>query len=82
MRDLGSANGTWLNNEQLAPQARTLVRPGDRLKVGNVLTTLKLTNIAPIKDIPTTALNSNAAQPTAYNPPINPNYAATPIRYL
>ena len=76
VRDLGSANGTWLNNEQLAPQVRTLVRPGDRLKVGNVLTTLKLTNIAPIEDIPTTALSSNAAQPTVYNPPATPNYGA------
>ncbi len=76
VRDLGSANGTWLNNEQLAPQVRTLVRPGDRLKVGNVLTTLKLANVTPIEDIPTTALNNSAAQPTAYNPPVTPNYGA------
>ena len=93
IRDLGSANGTWLNNEQLAPQVQTLVRPGDRLRIGNVLTSLRAgTN----QDLPTTALDSNAAppdyntlsgnyaapmvNPPAYGQPNPPNYNAPPAR--
>lgn len=40
-RDLGSSNGTFVNDQRLQPYASKLIRPGDRLRVGNVLTLLE-----------------------------------------
>jgi hypothetical protein len=40
-RDLGSSNGTFINDQRLQPYASKLLRPGDRLRVGNVLTLLE-----------------------------------------
>ena len=35
--DLGSANGTYVNGEQLAPHVPRLLRQGDRVRMGRVV---------------------------------------------
>jgi serine/threonine protein kinase len=40
--DLGSANGTWLNNERLAPNVPTNWTPGQTIRVGDFQITLQL----------------------------------------
>jgi serine/threonine protein kinase len=40
--DLGSANGTWLNNERLAPNVATNWTPGQTIRVGDFQITLQL----------------------------------------
>jgi hypothetical protein len=41
VRDLGSSNGTFINDGRLVPNTDALVRPGDRLRIGNVVTLLE-----------------------------------------
>ncbi len=41
VRDLSSANGTFINDRRLPPNVPMLLRPGDRLRVGNVVTILE-----------------------------------------
>ncbi len=41
IRDLESANGTYINQRPLPGNAPTLLRPGDRLRIGNVVTLLE-----------------------------------------
>lgn len=73
VRDLDSANGTFLNNERLAPQTWLPVRPGDRLRIGNVITRLD----GDSTELPTTTINTNEAG-SAYNPTAVQNY---PVDY-
>ncbi len=40
VKDLGSSNGTYINNQRLVPHTPGLARPGDSLQIGNVLTYL------------------------------------------
>jgi serine/threonine protein kinase len=40
--DLGSANGTWLNNERLAPNVASNWTPGQTIRVGDFQITLQL----------------------------------------
>ncbi len=42
VRDLGSRNGTKLNNTILPPQTEVIVAPGNRLQLGNVVLRLQL----------------------------------------
>lgn len=46
VRDLGSSNGTFINDQRLQPYSSRLLRPGDRLRVGNVLTLLEESSLA------------------------------------
>jgi pSer/pThr/pTyr-binding forkhead associated (FHA) protein len=75
IRDLGSANGTFLNNDQLQPQVQVLVRPGDRLRIGNVLTQLRTITT----ELPTTALtpNDSATVGGAYATPTQAGYPSS-----
>lgn len=42
IEDLGSANGTFVNGRQLAPQAPTMLSSGDELKCGTLLMRVEL----------------------------------------
>jgi hypothetical protein len=54
LEDLGSSNGTWLGTRRLAPGAPHPVRPGDQLRLGDLV--LVVDTIAP----PATAAESTA----------------------
>jgi len=41
VRDLGSSNGTFVNQQRLAPGIQTLLKPGQELKIGNIVTILE-----------------------------------------
>ena len=66
VRDLGSANGTFINEQPVSNEQPVAVRPGDRLRVGNVVTLLE----AP-------ALNAAPNEPTLREKP-----SAIPTRPL
>ena len=53
-RDLGSSNGTFVNDQRLQPYTPKLLRPGDRLRVGNVLTLLEESSLASAGEIAAT----------------------------
>lgn len=55
VRDLGSSNGTFVNEQPLSVQAALLVKPGDHLRMGNVLTL--------VQDWPSIAVASNGERP-------------------
>jgi hypothetical protein len=42
--DLGSANGTWVDNQQIPPQAPTPISHGSGIRFGRVVTTFELLN--------------------------------------
>jgi pSer/pThr/pTyr-binding forkhead associated (FHA) protein len=42
LEDLGSTNGTFINEEPLGPQGRREVRDGDRIRFGGYTTVLKV----------------------------------------
>jgi hypothetical protein len=76
-RDLGSSNGTFINDQRLQPHAPRLLRPGDRLRVGNVLTLLEESSLAGRTPPPPADIQIPAARP---KPQINQapgNYAAS-----
>jgi hypothetical protein len=91
VRDLGSANGTFINERQLLPLSPTVLRPGERLRVGNVVTLLEA---GPLNQYnaatqvgaagPGYAPGPNAGQPQSPRgqlpptTPLNPDYAFEP----
>ena len=42
VKDLGSLNGTWLNDKRLAPYVSELLKDGDQLRLGKLLITVSL----------------------------------------
>ncbi len=93
VRDLGSSNGTFVNNQRLEPNLLTFVRPGEQLVIGNVQAiiepdvTLAISeeahyrnsaNYAPSSPPPIVAPPPDFRQP---QPPSNVNYAPSPSPY-
>ncbi len=64
VRDLGSANGTYINERPLQSLTPTMLRPGERLRVGNVVTLLEAWPVS----------NSYKATEAAYSPQSNYPY--------
>ncbi len=62
-RDLGSSNGTFVNDQRLQPYTPKLLRPGDRLRVGNVLTLLEESSLAGRTHTPLADIDIPAARP-------------------
>ena len=61
VRDLGSANGTFLNEQPVSVEQPVMIRPGDRLRIGNVLTLVE-----------SGAINSSPNQQTGQQLPATP----------
>lgn len=76
-RDLGSSNGTFVNDQRLQPYAPKLLRPGDRLRVGNVLTLLEETTLAGRTQAPPADIHIPAARPAPGASQDLEDYAAT-----
>lgn len=72
-RDLGSSNGTFINDQRLQPHSPRLLRPGDRLRVGNVLTLLEESSLAGRTPPSSVDIHIPAARPASQAPD---NYAA------
>lgn len=74
VRDLGSANGTFVNERPMLPLSPTLLRPGERLRLGNVVTLLEG---GPVGDHYNAATTLNAPRP-GYSPAPNPVQGQSP----
>lgn len=82
--DLGSTNGTFVNEQKLSPNAPYTLNPGDRIRIGDTTFTYEVTGAPPIPQTvygnagqgydPTVA----AASPYANNPGYLPTEAAAP----
>jgi hypothetical protein len=73
--DMGSSNGTFVSNQRLNPQQRVFVRPGEQLRIGNVITVLEP---GPVPMPP--SLEPYQRPPQArYEEPINQNPAYPPV---
>lgn len=35
IKDMGSTNGTWVNNEKIAPYRQTVIQDGDQIRLGH-----------------------------------------------
>lgn len=70
--DLGSSNGTFINNQRLDPNSQAFVRPGEQLRIGNVITILEQ-NAAPAQPRPVAPGYQRPPEPPrprpAYNEP-------------
>lgn len=81
--DLGSTNGTYVNEQKLAPHASRTLYSNDRIRIGTTIFTFEVSDTSPIA--PTIAVgqpwqNTESAFPgTAYVPP--PAYAREPRAY-
>lgn len=76
-RDLGSSNGTFVNDQRLQPYAPRLLRPGDRLRVGNVLTLLEETSLAGRTPSPPSDIHIPATRPAPASSQALDEYAGT-----
>jgi hypothetical protein len=76
IEDLGSSNGTWVNDERIAG-ARTLAH-GDRIRIGQTTLEVELTAPPPPAPIPETTdpIQSSAPQAAAQTPTAPPPPAA------
>ncbi len=63
VRDLGSANGTYINDQPLLSEDPALLRPGDRLRIGNVVTLLEAGSMATQPAGPQSSYGEYPAQP-------------------
>lgn len=67
--DLGSTNGTFVNERQLSPNMPRPLRPSDRVRIGDTTYTFEIRNTQP----PVPGMYSNQG------PSSNPNFAPTQI---
>src|SRR4051794_38680358 len=46
--DLGSTNGTFVNEQKLSPNAPYILNPGDRIRIGDTTFTYEVTGAPPV----------------------------------
>ncbi len=78
VRDKGSANGTFINDRRLIPDSPMLLRPGERLRVGNVVTLLES---GPLSDYLNSATTQNASPLNSNGTEPYPAATASPAGY-
>ncbi len=43
IKDMGSTNGTWVNNQKIAPYRQTVLQDGDQIRLGHFTMLIKFT---------------------------------------
>ncbi len=76
--DLGSTNGTFVNEEQLPHQTPRLLVSGDRVRIGNTVFTYEVSG-APV--IPPTVYVGSPNQGSDVSPPFQPTVAVPPPNF-
>ncbi len=82
--DLGSIDGTYLNEQRLGPNMPAFLKNGDRIRIGDTLYTFEASSLAAPAYVPTVAASSNPAyNPTvpAQQPPATPAYGQSNPAY-
>jgi FHA domain len=78
--DLGSTNGTYLNEQRLTPNIPYPLSPGDRIRIGDTSFTYEASDVSPIAPTVYSAPNQEAYQPTVAATPYDiPGYAPNAV---
>jgi hypothetical protein len=83
--DLGSTNGTFVNEQQLASHVSRILVPGDTIRIGSTVFTYEASGLAPIAPTiyvgPPGKGNAPVFEPTVAAPPLSPAGYGANVNY-